>query len=58
MARPICSCSSTRTRPGAHVKVTEHRAACDFAHGMRDLTDIHYPNAELILGGDGKSLNA
>ena len=34
--------------PWRHVKVTEHRAACDFAHGMRDLTDIDYPNAELI----------
>jgi hypothetical protein len=30
------------------VKVTEHRAACDFAFCMRDLADIHYPDAELI----------
>ena len=35
-------------RPWRHVKVTEHRAACDFAFCMRDLADIHYPNAELI----------
>ena len=30
------------------MKVTEHRAACDFAFCMRDLADIHYPDAELI----------
>ena len=31
-----------------HVKVAEHRAAADFAHCMRDLVDIHYPDADLI----------
>lgn len=31
-----------------HVKVTEQRTALDFAECMRDLVDIHYPNAELI----------
>ena len=31
-----------------HVKVTEHRTASDFAHCMRDLVDVHYPDAELI----------
>lgn len=30
------------------VKVTERRAAADFAHCMRDLADIHYPEAERI----------
>jgi len=35
-------------RPWRHVKVTEHRTARDFAVCMRDLVDIHYPNAELI----------
>src|ERR1700733_14275140 len=35
-------------RPWRHVKVTEHRTARDFAVCMRDLADIHYPNAELI----------
>ena len=35
-------------RPWRHVKVTDHRTARDFAHCMRDLADIHYPNAELI----------
>ncbi len=34
--------------PWRHVKVTEHRAAHDFALCMRDLADIHYPDAELI----------
>jgi transposase len=35
-------------RPWRKVKVTESRAARDFAHCMRDLVDIHYPHAELI----------
>lgn len=30
------------------VKVTERRAAEDFAHCMRDLVDVHYPEAERI----------
>jgi transposase len=34
--------------PWRHVKVTEHRTAVDFAHCMRDLVDVHYPNAERI----------
>jgi transposase len=35
-------------RPWRHVKATERRTARDFAACMRDLADIHYPNAELI----------
>ena len=35
-------------QPWRHVKVTEHRTARDFAVRMRDLADIHYPNAEPI----------
>src|SRR5205807_879750 len=35
-------------RPWRKVKVTEHRAACDFAQCMRELVDIHYPQAEQI----------
>jgi len=31
-----------------HVKVTDHRTARDFADCMRDLADIHYPDAERI----------
>jgi DDE superfamily endonuclease len=31
-----------------HVKVTDHRTACDFADCMRDLADTHYPGAERI----------
>ena len=34
--------------PWRHVKVTDHRTAQDYAACMRDLTDIHYPDAELI----------
>src|SRR5262249_35916658 len=35
-------------RPWRKVKVTERRAAEDFAACMRELTDIHYPEAERI----------
>jgi transposase len=34
--------------PWRHVKVTDHRACPDFAECMRDLVDIHYPDAECI----------
>ena len=35
-------------RPWREVKVTDRRAAADFAHCMRDLVDIHYPDAKRI----------
>jgi hypothetical protein len=35
-------------RPWRMVKVTERRAAEDYARCMRDLVDIHYPDAEII----------
>src|SRR6202021_2497269 len=35
-------------RPWRQVKVTERRAAEDYARCMRDLVDIHYPDAEII----------
>jgi transposase len=35
-------------RPWRKVKVTERRAAEDFAACMRELTDVHYPAAERI----------
>jgi transposase len=35
-------------RPWRTVKVTQHRAAHDFAECMRDLVDIHFPRADLI----------
>ena len=35
-------------RPWRHVKVTDHRTARDFAHCMRDLADLHYPDADQI----------
>lgn len=31
-----------------HVKVTDHRESADFAECMRDLVDVHYPDAERI----------
>jgi len=34
--------------PGARSKVTEQRTAEDYAQCMRDLVDIHYPDAEVI----------
>lgn len=35
-------------QPWRHVKVTDRRAAGDFAECMRDLTDVHYPKAQRI----------
>ena len=35
-------------RSWRHVKVTDHRAALDFAQCMRELVDVHYPHAERI----------
>ena len=35
-------------RPWRKVKVTERRAAEDFAQCMRELVDVHYPDAERI----------
>ena len=35
-------------RPWRKVKFTERRAAEDYAQYMRDLVDIHYPDAEII----------
>ena len=32
-----------------YVKVTERRTMIDFAHCMRDLVDIHFPEAEKII---------
>lgn len=35
-------------QPWRHVKVTDQRTRHDFAHCMRDLVDVHYPDAERI----------
>jgi len=35
--------------PWRHVKVGEQRTATDFAHCLRDLSDVHFPNAEKII---------
>jgi hypothetical protein len=32
-----------------HVKVTDRRTAKDFAHVLKDLSDIHFPSAERIV---------
>ena len=32
-----------------HVKVTERRTMIDFAHCLRDLVDIHFPQADTIV---------
>jgi hypothetical protein len=31
-----------------HVKVTAHRTKSDFAHCMKDLVDVHFPEAEVL----------
>jgi hypothetical protein len=32
-----------------HVKVTERRTAVDYAHAVRELVDVHYPEARTIV---------
>ena len=32
-----------------HVKVTDRRTAIDFAHALKDLSDIHFPDAKQIV---------
>ena len=47
-APPTSSSFLDAHRPWRKVKVTERRAAEDFAHCMRELVDVHYPDAERI----------
>ena len=44
-------------RPWRRVKVTERRAAEDFATCMRELADVHYPEAERIRVGARQSVD-
>lgn len=32
-----------------HVKVTDRRTKVDWAHAMRELSDVHYPEADVIV---------
>lgn len=32
-----------------HVRVTEQRTRCDWAHCVRDLVDVQFPNAETVV---------
>jgi len=32
-----------------HLKVTDRRTMMDWAHGMRDLVDVHFPDVETIV---------
>jgi len=32
-----------------HVKVTDHRAAVDYAYALKDLADTHFPDTEKIV---------
>ncbi|MBB4370407.1 hypothetical protein GGD63_003202 [Bradyrhizobium sp. cir1] len=46
-------------RPWRKVKVTERRAVEDYAHCMRDIVDVHYPDAEIIrVVQDGTAASA
>src|ERR1700758_27491 len=49
MASPICSWCSRRWKVGRHVKVTDRHTAIDYAHTLRDVSDVHFPNAAKIL---------
>ena len=45
-------------RPWRKVKVSDSRAAVDFAVCMRELTDVHFPKAECIRDRPGQSVDA
>ncbi len=32
-----------------HVEVTDHRTAVDYAHILKDLSDVHFPHAQKII---------
>ena len=32
-----------------HVKVTERRTAIDYAHALKDLADVHFPDSKTIV---------
>jgi hypothetical protein len=32
-----------------HVKVTDRHTAIDYAHALRDLSDVHFPDAVKIV---------
>jgi hypothetical protein len=32
-----------------HLKITDRRTMVDFAHGMKDLVDVHFADAEIIV---------
>jgi hypothetical protein len=32
-----------------HVKVTDHRTAVDYAHALKDLADVHFSSAKIIV---------
>ena len=38
-----------------HVQVTDRRTAIDYAHILKDLSDIHFPRAKKIRPGSGQS---
>jgi transposase len=35
-------------RAWRHVKITDHRTGNDWAHAMKDLVDVHFPDAERV----------
>jgi hypothetical protein len=45
----IYGCSSEPLEGWRHVKVTERRTAVDYAHVLKDISDIHFKDAEKIV---------
>jgi len=48
MAPATCSCFFQPLASWRHVEVTEQRTKRDFAYRMKDLVDVHFPEAEVI----------
>ena len=49
MGPPTSSCCSRRSKAGAEVKVTDRHTAVDYAHILKDLADIHFSAAQIIV---------
>ena len=48
-ASSTCSWSASRCAAGAQVTVSDRRTRIDWAHCIKELVDVHYPDAEQIV---------
>jgi hypothetical protein len=49
LSKRLSLTKNVRLEGWRHVKVTERRTAVDYAHVLKELSDVHFPNAEKIV---------